>query len=164
MNCTFKPTVLTSKQDLTWSTPAQMTEQAHSWFNSLGSSDLVHHRNCRKLFLLEKERLKSARADENTGKSRQWGYAQKAKLLHSGPLQLPVFPPTENSRTERIIEKDRSGGGNHLDKFDKLRRWRLFKRWGRIKLQERAKNSVSPSSKNSKVFPYHKGQSRFYIR
>lgn len=73
--CTrFKPTVLSSKQDLTGSTLARVIDQAHSWFNSLASSDLVQLRNLAPSvgnFFFEQERWKSAEADADTRKSRQ---------------------------------------------------------------------------------------------
>lgn len=135
-----------------------MTEQAHSWFNSLGSSDLVHHRNLSPSCWIYPEKnpnifnwkgkINFARADESTRKSRQWGFFQKANCCTQVHCSC-LFPPTENSRTERTTEKDRSGGRNHLDKFDKLRRLKLSKRWEKVKVQERANNLVSLSNRNT---------------
>lgn len=147
-----------------------MTEQAHSWFNSSGSSDSVQRRNLApsaENFLLEKERLKSVRAAENTRKSRQWGNAQKANCCTQVHCScLCAFPQQKTAELREQLEKDREMEGRTtlISKFDKLRRWRLSKRWGRIKMQKRANNSVSLSNRNSWVFSYHKGKSRFYIR
>lgn len=104
------PTVLNQQywlQDLTWSTIAWVTDQAYSWFSSLGSSDSVQLRNLALLvgnFYLKRKDWSLQELMRIPGKARRVKQCLKSHLLHfrssAADRELPPRP-----RGQKIAEQ-----------------------------------------------------------